>query len=371
VTPRVLDRLPRLTGVWPAVLATLLGAAVALSRLALEPVLGGSSPSILAAPAIMLAAYLGGFWPAMIVGAVSVWVSDEAMALAGLPLMKPGGIVIFAAFILVFAGAGAARQRGLARARRDAAEIKALQERLAKVARLNAMGEMAGALAHELNQPLTAISSFAGAAKRVVARQPQDCAQALDYLDKVAEQTVRAREIISRVRAQVGQAELVLKPQSLAAMFDETITVARASAGLSASVRKEFDARADRVMADRVQVEQVMLNLIRNAAEAMAGRPRQEIRVGSRPAGEGFIEAYVADTGPGLDPELAERLFQPFVTGKAEGMGIGLAVSRGIIEAHGGAISAETAPSGGAVFRFTLPLAEDEPAKAPKPRRAA
>jgi signal transduction histidine kinase len=359
VTPGVGDRLPRLSGgVWPALLAVVIGGALALSRLALQPVLGAGSPFILAAPSIMLAAFLGGFWPAMVVGAVALWAGEEALALAAQPALKPGGLVIYFAFVLAFAAAGGARQRGIARARRDAAQIKEMQERLTRVARLNAMGEMAGTLAHELNQPLTAISSFAGAAKRLVEREPQDCGQALEYLDKVADQTVRAREIIARIRAHVGHAELAPQPQSLSAMFDETLVVAKAGAGLAVPVRKEFDAKADRVMADRVQVQQVMLNLVRNAAEAMAGRPRQEIRVGTRPGADGYVEAWVADTGPGLDPEIAERLFQPFVSGKPEGMGIGLAVSRGIIEAHGGAIWAESAP-GGAVFRFTLPRAQD------------
>ena len=147
--------------------------------------------------------------------------------------------------------------------------------------------------------------------------------------------------------------------EAVSAMFEEAAAVAMpGSARAGVVLRADFDPAADQVLADRIQVQQVMVNLLRNAVEAMAGRPRRELRIGCRARPDGLAQAYVADTGPGLDESLAERLFQPFVSGKAGGMGVGLAISRNIVESHGGAIWAEANAEGGATFHFTLKRAQ-------------
>jgi two-component system sensor kinase FixL len=327
-----------------------------LSRVALQGVLGPSAPLILSWPAAMLAAFIGGFWPAIAVSLLGLAVGQWAMTTGGGKPLGPVGVVIFMGFGVVFAVAGGLRKRGLARAEADAARLDDMQRRLVNVARLNAMGEIAATLAHELNQPLTAIAGYAGAAHRLVARDAAQLTAVTELLEKVAGQALRARDIVGRIRGHVTQGELVLTPQSLSEMFQEAGAVAVATAGGDppATLRQDFDPTADQVLADRIQLQQVMVNLVRNAVEAMANSPRREVRIGMRPEPGGLVEVFVADTGPGLPPDLAERLFEPFVSGKADGMGIGLSISRSIIEAHGGEIRAEPNPGGGAVFRFTL-----------------
>jgi two-component system, LuxR family, sensor kinase FixL len=230
--------------------------------------------------------------------------------------------------------------------------------RLENVTRLNAMGEMAAVLAHELSQPLSAISAYASAAQRLLAKGAMPPQELADILARVSEQSARAAEVIARLRGYVTQGGIQPTAESMAAMFDEAAAVALTAAGETAmQLRTEFDPALDRVLADRIQIEQVMLNLIRNSLEAMAGAHRRELRIGAAAAGPEMIEAFVADTGPGVPDDVAERLFEPFVSGKAGGMGVGLSISRNIIEAHGGAIRAERNADGGATFRFTLPRA--------------
>ena len=332
-----------------------------LLRVSLQGALGPRSPFILAWPAAMIAAFIGGFWPAVAVSLLGLVVGQWTLRTAGAAPLGPGGAVIFMAFGLIFATAGGLRQRGLRRAAADAARISDMQRRLAGVARLNAMGEIAATLAHELNQPLTAIASYAGAAQRLVERDAAQLANVADLLEKVTVQATRARGIIGRIRGHVTQGELAMGPQSLSELFDETVAFA-VGAGPRITVRRDFDPLADRVLADRLQIQQVMVNLVRNAVEAMADAPRRELGIGARAGPEGFVEAYVSDTGHGLAPEMAGRLFEPFVTGKADGMGIGLSVSRSIVETHGGEIRAEPRAGGGAVFLLTLRRAPAEAA---------
>jgi len=339
-----------------SLLAVGIGMPIVLLRIPLQGVLGASSPLILSWPATMIAAFIGGFWPAIAVSLVGLAVGQWVLTTAGSRPLGPGGIVIFMAFGLVFAVAGDLRKRGLARAKADAARLDDMQRRLVNVARLNAMGEIAATLAHELNQPLTAIAGYAGAAHRLVERNGAEPAGVAELLEKIDGQTARARHIVGRIRGYVTQGDLVLKPQSISEMFQEAraVAIATAEGDRPTTLRDDFDPTADQVLADRIQVQQVMVNLVRNAVEAMAQSPRREVRIGARLKSEDLVEAFVADTGPGLPQDLAERLFEPFVSGKPDGMGIGLSISRSIVEAHGGEIRAEPNPDGGAVFHFTL-----------------
>jgi len=333
------------------------GSLLVLSRIPLQTLLGPNAPFIMAWPGILFAAFLGGFWPAILVTALSVPVAQWALATGGGRTLGIGGIVIFSAFGLVFAIAGEARLRGLRQARLYAERLAQTQEQLINVARLNAIGEMAGSLAHELNQPLTAIANYISAAQQLVRREPSS-PRIGELLQKAGDQAVRAGQIVARVRANVDRGEIETSEQSLTSLVQEAVDVATAGVARDGvAIRYDFDRAADAVMADRIQVQQVVLNLVRNAVEAMAQSPRRELRIGSRATDPDFLEVHVADTGPGIAPEVADRLFQPFVSGKADGMGVGLSISRNIIEAHGGRLWASENSDGGATFHFSLPRA--------------
>lgn len=269
--------------------------------------------------------------------------------------MEPAAILICSALALVFAVAGSVRWRSLKRAKAQAEHLAELQRRMVQVSRLNAMGEMAGSLAHELNQPLTAVANYLNAAEHLLGREPIPADRVGDLVRKAGEQAVRAGQIVARVRASLDRGEIVAAEESAAGLVEEAVEAARAGVARDGlSVRYSFDRSADRVLADRIQVQQVVSNLVRNAVEAMDGRSRRDLTIRSRPAEAGFLQLSVADTGQGVPPDLADRLFQPFVTGKPGGMGVGLSISRNIIETHGGRMWVEGNADGGATFHFTL-----------------
>ncbi|MDP4003322.1 sensor histidine kinase [Methylobacterium sp. NEAU K] len=242
---------------------------------------------------------------------------------------------------------------------RTQARLQELQSELVHVSRLSAMGEMASTLAHELNQPLGAISNYTKGCRRLLERpDPEAIAKTVAVLDKTAEQALRAGQIIRRLREFVTRGETERRTEPVARLIEEASALALVGAhehGVTARVA--LDPRAGAVLADRVQVQQVLINLMRNAREAMQQSDRRELTVEARPLGSETVEIAVADTGPGIADEIATRLFQPFVTTKASGMGVGLSICRTIIEAHGGRLTAERNRDGGATFRLTLPAA--------------
>jgi two-component system, LuxR family, sensor kinase FixL len=229
--------------------------------------------------------------------------------------------------------------------------------------RLSAMGEMASALAHELNQPLSAIANYLGGASRLMENQNSADARVKDAIAKSAEQAVRAGDIIRRLRDFLTRGEGERSVESLSKLVQEACTLALVGAKeYGVRVRYMLDPEVDGVIVDRVQIQQVVLNLVRNALDAMREQDgRRELVVSTAPGEEEELALIsVADTGPGLDPAARDRLFQPFVTTKAEGMGVGLSISRTIVEAHGGRIWTEPNPEGGAIFRFTVRLARED-----------
>jgi two-component system sensor kinase FixL len=220
------------------------------------------------------------------------------------------------------------------------------------------MGEMASSLAHELNQPLSAIANYLKGAKRMLAsRTMPDLGVLREALDEAGDQALRAGDIIRRLRDFVARGETETRVESLSKLLEEAGALALVGAK-EHNIRVNFrlDPRADLAFANKVQVQQVVLNLIRNAVEAMtdAGSPQRELTISSKPADDDMVEVSVADTGTGIAPTIADQLFQPFVTTKRQGMGVGLSISRTIIEAHGGRIWVETNPGGGTAFKITL-----------------
>lgn len=240
--------------------------------------------------------------------------------------------------------------------------LQDLQGELVHIGRLSALGEMSSALAHELNQPLSAIGNYINGLRRMAATADRQLIQ--DGLDKASAQVLRAGEIIRRLRDFVQKGETDRRIESLSKLVEEASALALVGAreaDIHVSIR--LDPNIDRILADRVQIQQVLLNLIRNAVDAMPGSVERRLTIASRPAPEDMVEISVADTGPGLAPEVLEKLFQPFVTTKAQGMGVGLSICRTIVEAHGGRIWTEPNSPSGAIFRFTLPVVrgdEDE-----------
>lgn len=266
------------------------------------------------------------------------------------------------------------RKRTEAALRENEARLRELQAELLHVSRLSAAGEMASTLAHELNQPLTATASAVKAARRMLASSPGGPAAAADVreaIDLAAEQALRAGQIIRRLRDFVARdGEGDRKLEDLAGLAEDAGALALAGTrecGVRVGFR--FDAALPPVLVDRIQIQQVLVNLMRNAVEAMAREgagdeapARRELAVTAARVRPDTVRVAVADTGPGLAPGVAERLFDPFVSTKPGGMGLGLSICRTIVEGHGGRLWAEPNPGGGVVFRFTLPAAAPEAA---------
>jgi two-component system sensor kinase FixL len=240
--------------------------------------------------------------------------------------------------------------------------LEQLQSELVHISRLTAMGEMASALAHELNQPLSAIANYlTGSRRLLVDASAENLRLVRTAIDAAVEQSLRAGQIIRRLRDFVAHREPEKRIESLRKLIEETSALALVGAKeLGIRVRLRFEPAIDRVIVDKVQIQQVLLNLMRNAVEAMERSDRRELTVTTALGQDGAALIEVADTGCGISREMADQLFLPFATTKPHGMGIGLSISRTIIERHEGRILAEANPGGGAAFRFTLPALVDE-----------
>ncbi len=246
--------------------------------------------------------------------------------------------------------------RDLTERQKTEARLQELQTELVHISRLTALGEMASALAHELNQPLSAIANYMKGSRRLLEkRADDDTALVREAMDKAAEQSLRAGQIIRRLRDFVSRGESERRVESLSKLVEEASALALVGAKeRGVRVRINLDPSLDLVLADKVQIQQVMLNLVRNAIEAMEHSERRELVIATLPHPAHMIAISVSDSGSGIAPEIAAQLFQPFITSKPQGMGVGLSISRTIIEAHGGQIWSEPNPGGGTVFRFTL-----------------
>ena len=233
-----------------------------------------------------------------------------------------------------------------------------LQAELLHVSRVSAMGQLASALAHELNQPLTAIINYTKAAQRTIESiQDPRTDRVKELMDKAAAQTTRAGQIIRRLRDFIEKKETNRVQENLNKVVEEGLALGLVGvADANVKVRIALDPGIRPVWIDKVQVQQVLINLIRNGVEAMQGAERRELTIVTASGDGGFAQISVLDNGHGLSEEVASRLFQPFVTTKPSGMGIGLTISQSIIEAHGGRIWAAPNDGGGAAFHFQLPV---------------
>jgi C4-dicarboxylate-specific signal transduction histidine kinase len=237
-------------------------------------------------------------------------------------------------------------------------QARELQLEFMHTQRLSMMGQTSAMLAHEINQPLAAARNYMSVTKRLIERPATEgTAKIGEMVQRATEQVERAAQIVKRLRNFIDKkpaergveqpATLIADAIALFGTFDKSVIV---------DVQVQPDIPFVRV--DRVQLQQVFVNLIRNALEAMHDSPRKELMISASAHNRDFIEISLRDTGPGLPPEVEEHLFEPFVSGKADGLGVGLSICQTIVADHGGRIWARSVPGGGTVFHFTLPAAE-------------
>lgn len=265
--------------------------------------------------------------------------------------MRTGGKRFFTGFV-----------RDLTEREESAARLQEIQTELARLARLNEMGEMASTLAHELNQPLSAIANYVHGGARLLQDWDGEKAERLrEALNEAGEQSLRAGQIIKHLREFVIKGETDKSAQLIRHIVEEAAALALVGSR-EKGVRTVFDfpSGADLVMVDRIQIQQVLTNLMRNGIEAMKDAPRRELRVSIRRSSVDEVTVVVEDSGVGISEEIADQLFKPFITTKPGGMGIGLSISKRIVEAHGGQMTVSRSTLGGASFGFTLPAYEDD-----------
>ncbi len=262
-----------------------------------------------------------------------------------------GGSRFFTGFIRDLTEQQAAKRR-----------IQDLQAELLHASRLSVMGQMASTMAHELNQPLTAVMNYLEAARHLLESGPQSAARVGELMARAVGQAERAGDVIRKLRQFVSKGETDRRAESLNRLVEEALALALVGARQSGvRVSLDLDRNLMPVLVDAVQIQQVVLNLVRNAVEAMEAVERRELIIATCViAGEKMAEVRVVDSGPGIAPEVADRLFQPFVTTKQSGMGLGLSICREIVEAHHGRLTVVANPSGGTVFRLTLPMPPEE-----------
>jgi two-component system sensor kinase FixL len=265
------------------------------------------------------------------------------------PILSPSGQIIGASKIV----------RDISAERRNQSRIQELQAELVHVARLSTMGQMASAIAHELNQPLTAVGNYAGALNRLLASNAADTVRVRDIVDRIRQQTHRAGEVIRRLRDHVAKRNTTRVNEDVNAVVREAAElglIGTRHQGVQTAI--ELDPSVGTALIDRIQIGQVIINLVRNSVEAMEASERRELTVSTHVA-DAAIEVVVTDSGPGIAPEVADRLFQPFVTSKAAGLGLGLSICREIVEAHGGQLTAAPGATGGTRFTMRLPTATE------------
>ena len=236
--------------------------------------------------------------------------------------------------------------------------LQELQLELMHVTRVNAMGQMSSAIAHELNQPLTASANYISAARRFL-QKPDSIAQAQDAMEQAGKQILRAGATIKNLRDFIEKREGQRQPENINKLIEQGIALAFVGmAHLNVKVRLKLDADLPTVFVDKIQIQQILINLIRNAIEAMQDTPSKELAISTGRSADGFVTVSVRDNGPGLPETIRSRLFQPFLTTKEGGMGVGLMICQSIIQLHGGSIEVSPENEAGTTFTFRLPVEE-------------
>ncbi len=235
-------------------------------------------------------------------------------------------------------------------------ELRRTQSELIHASRLSAMGAMAATLAHELSQPLAVVSNYLASARRLITPVPAaEAREARQAIEFAARSNQRATEVLTRLRDFVAKGRSETETHDIQSIIaDVSVLILPHAQREGVEIQFRLDSYAKWVRADAVQIQQVLINLIKNAIEAMAQAEERRIVISTAPANDN-VEIVVEDTGPGLDAQAQAKLFTPFSSGKKDGLGVGLSISRSIVEAHGGTMAAGTRDEGGAVFRFTLP----------------
>ncbi len=253
--------------------------------------------------------------------------------------------------------------RDLTESNQTQQQLHSLQADLAHVSRISSMGTLATSIAHELNQPLTAITNYVEAARDLLDQpEEEDLANIRHALEEFAAEAVRAGQIVQRLRDFISRGEATREFASLSRLVKEATALALINGDArDVDFGSSLDSDDDRILVDPVQIQQVLFNLIRNALEAMQDSKIKKLVISSEPNAENMIVVTISDSGPGLDKHVAERLFHPFISTKASGMGLGLSICHTIVNAHGGKIWAEPSPLGGTQFHFTLPSARSDP----------
>ncbi len=246
-----------------------------------------------------------------------------------------------------------------ATARDRAARLRDLQSQLLHVSRLSTMGQLASALAHELNQPLTAVMNYVQASRRLMLRDGRSYpAKVLSSMEEAVDQADRAGEIIRRLRGFIEQGESELLREEINLVVAEAADLALVGARAKGiSVKLDLGADLPPLIMDKIQIQQVIVNLVRNSVDAMAKSKRRELTLTTVRRKNATVEVAIRDTGTGIPKKLEKDLFKPFFTTKAKGMGIGLSISHAIIDAHGGHLATARNPHGGTTFSFSLPAA--------------
>jgi CHASE2 domain-containing sensor protein len=287
---------------------------------------------------------------------LAAWIAYDAHLLL-LDGAFPAAAATIVYVVLLAAGFVAARRRAEAALREREARLRALQTELLDVSRRSAVAQLSSALAHELNQPLSAIGNYVQACRRMLTSADDRASEKVyGYMDRAVAQVDRAAAIIAGLRDIVERGRTARAPEDANQVLEEAVATALLGAGPAAvAVQQRYAPDLKPVLINRIQIQQVVLNLVRNAVEAMAGMPRRVLTVETRAAEDGGVEAAISDTGPGLAPEVEARLFRPVVSTKEAGMGVGLSICRSIIDTHGGRLWAARNADGGTTFRFTLP----------------
>ena len=244
---------------------------------------------------------------------------------------------------------------------RRRAEIDADEQRrqLIHLTRVTVLGEFSGSLAHELNQPLTAMLANSQAAQVMLDDEEPDIDEIKEILEDIVDDNKRAGDVISRLRSLVKKEDIAFRDVDLNEVVDGVVEIIHSDLiERQIELKTTLDLNMPMVRGDSVQIQQVLLNLVRNACDAMSSSEKRQLTLTTDGTLENGVGILVADTGKGVSPEFQDKLFEPFITSKTHGLGLGLAISRTILKAHGGSIWCKQNPGGGAIFAFSLPAAE-------------